>query len=263
MKHIPFLTRPLRCAALLGMAALVIGNANVFAQSAANCPFNIDQSPAANSRRATTDGLLFIRYALHLPSATPPVTNVTENASLTSAHVAAHMSANAAALDIDGDGRFTPFDAQIIARYLLGYRNSALAGDLAPLDFAKRFGSSAFQQYIEGGCNAANDPADPRIAVWNAMNAKLALGTAAGINDARQYLTDTAIDNYTAALNALVTDLPTILASYSQIIPRTVGDGYAEYWVSRPLPGSTSGQREIFIVTFLLMGDGVWRVESM
>jgi hypothetical protein len=100
----------------------VISSAFAYAQTAENCPFNIDQSSAANSRRATTDGLIFIRYALNLPNTLPPVDSATENASLTSAQVAAHMSANAAALDIDGDGAFTPFDARIIARYLLGFR---------------------------------------------------------------------------------------------------------------------------------------------
>jgi hypothetical protein len=235
---------------------------HLHAQTAANCPFNVDQSSAANSRRATTDGLIFIRYALNLPSVNPPVTSATENATLTSAQVATHMATNAAALDIDGDGKFTTFDAQIIARYLVGFRGTTLAGDLAAPEFAKRFGSAAFQQYIDSGCNSANDPSDPRIAVWNAMNAKLALGTTTGINDAKVYMTDTAVDNYTAALTSIVGDLPAIVASYSPIIPRIVSGDYAEYWVSRPLAGSATGEREIFTVVFLRMGDGGWRVEG-
>jgi hypothetical protein len=241
----------------------VVWSAFAYAQTAADCPFNVDQSSAANSRRATTDGLIFIRYALNLPSTAPPVGGATENASLTGAQVASHMSANATALDIDGDGKFTTFDAQIIARYLLGFRGGALLGTQEQPDFAKRYGVSALASYIDGGCNPANDPADPRIAVWNAMNAQLALGTVAGIDGAKQYITDTAVENYTLALNAIVSELPTVVASYSPIIPRVVRGDYAEYWVSRPLPGSITGEREVFTITFLRMFDGSWRVESM
>lgn len=233
-----------------------------YAATAADCPFNIDQS-AADTRRGTTDGLLFIRYALSLPSASPSATNATENAALTSAQIDAHMSAHANALDIDGDGAFTRFDAQIIARYLLGFRGTALAGDLDAPKFAKRYGSAAFQQYIDSGCNSANDPADPRMAVWNAMNAQLALGTSAGIDQAKTYMTDTAVDSYTPALATIVADLPAIVASYSPIIPRMISGDYAEYWVSRPLLGSGTGERLVHIVTFIRTLDGNWRVDAM
>jgi hypothetical protein len=241
----------------------VVWSAFAHAQTAADCPFNVDQSSAANSRRATTDGLIFIRYALNLPTTTPSVTNATENATLTPAQVASHVATNATALDIDGDGKFTTFDAQIIARYLLGFRNATLSSRLTAPEFAKRFGGASFQSYIDGGCNPANDPADPRIAVWNAMNAQLALGTVAGINGAKQYMTEIAVDNYTPALNAIVSELPTVVASYSPIVPRVVGGDYAEYWVSRPLAGSVTGERLIHIVTFLRTKDDIWRVDSM
>jgi hypothetical protein len=241
----------------------IVWSAFAHAQSAADCPFNVDQSSAANSRRATTDGLIFIRYALNLPSTTPPVGGATENPSLTSAQVTAHMSTNAAALDIDGDGRFTAFDAQIIARYLLGFRGGALLGTLEQPDFAKRYGVSALASYIDGGCNPANDPIDPRIAVWNAMNAQLALGTVAGIDGAKQYMTDTAVANYTDMLTAMVSTLPAVVASYSVIIPRQVGSDYAEYWVSRPLVGGTVGERLVHPITFVKTSDGSWRIDGM
>jgi hypothetical protein len=227
------------------------------------CPFNVDQSSAANSTRATTDGLLFLRYALGLPATTPPITSATENASLTSTQVGTFIDTNKTALDIDGDTKFTIFDAQIIARYLFGFRGERLSDGLTPFDFGARYGGMALQTYIDNGCTGTNDAADPRIAAWNAMNAQLALGTTAGIDAAKAYLTDTGIDNLVPVFVALRTELSAIIASYSQIIPRTVSSEFAEYWVSRPLPGSTTGEREIFTITFLRMFDGSWRVDTM
>lgn len=249
--------------AALALAILLSLAQSAFGQTAANCPFNVDQSSTANSRRATTDGLIFIRYALNLPNTLPTVAGATENAALVSAQVAAHMSANAATLDIDGDGKFTTFDAQIIARYLLGFRNTSLVGASIPEDFPKRSGAQALQNFIETGCTGTSDAPDPRVLAWNAMNAQLALGTAAGIDTAKAYMTDTAVGNYTAALTAIIADLAAVVASYSPIIPRQVGSDYAEYWVSRPLAGSVTGERLIHVVTFLRTFDGSWRVDSM
>lgn len=231
--------------------------------ASAVCPFNIDQSSAANSTRATTDGLLFLRYALGLPAVTPPVANATENASLTPAQVGTFVATNLSQLDIDGDGKFTIFDAQVIARYLMGFRGAPLTYGLSQLDFSARYGSAALQNFIDNGCSGLNDLADPRVVVWNAMNTQLALGTTAGVNNALQYMTETAVDKYTAALTAIKTDLPAVVASYSQIVPRVVGSDYAEYWVSRPLVGGGPGDRLIYPVTFLRVSDGSWRVDAM
>ena len=233
------------------------------AQSAANCPFNIDGSRATNSRRATTDGLIFIRYALGITTSPNLPTGATETPSLTAAQIASLITTNKAALDIDGDGYFTPFDAQVIARYLLGYRNSNLAGDLTAPDFAKRFGSKALQDFIESGCNPASDPTDPRITAWTAMNAQLALGTLAGVAAAKAYLTDSAVDNLGPVFTALTAEHAAIIASYSTLVPRQVSSDYAEYWVSRPLIGGAAGARDVFTVTFVRTFDGSWRIDSM
>ncbi len=225
------------------------------------CPFNADQQGAAGGA-GTTDGLLFIRYALGLTMGASLTANAAQN-NATDTTVVNYIVNNKTALDIDGDDAFTAYDAVHIARYLLGFRGAALLGTLTQPDFVKRSGGVALQRFIDGGCTGTNDLADPRVAVWNAMNAQLALGTTAGINGAKQYMTDTAVSNFETAMNAIRTDLPTLVASYSQIISRTVGTDYAEYWVSRPIPGSTSGGREVFVITFLLMFDGTWRVDSM
>ncbi len=231
--------------------------------ASAVCPFNIDQSSAANSTRATTDGLLFLRYALGLPAVTPSVANATENASLTPAQVGTFVATNLNQLDIDGDGRFTIFDAQVIARYLMGFRGAPLTNGLSQLDFSARYGSAALQTFIDNGCTGINDLADPRVAVWNAMNTQLALGTTDGVNSATQYMTETAVDKYTLALAAIKSDLPAAIASYSQIVPRIVGSDYAEYWFSRPLLGGAPSDRLIYPVTFLRVSDGSWRVDAM
>ena len=227
------------------------------------CPFNADAQGTV-SGTATTDGLLFIRYALGITSGTALGANATQGGT-PPADIANYIAnpTNAAALDIDGDGKFTPFDAQIIARYLMGFRSDSLSRGLLPPEFAKRFGANSFQSFIESGCTGASDAPDPRIAIWNAMNAQLALGTAAGVTAARVYLTDTAVDNIGPVLSALISDHAAIVASYSVLLPRVVGTDYAEYWVSRPIVGGVAGEREIFIVTFLRSFDGVWRIDSM
>jgi hypothetical protein len=244
----------------LALFLFAFGHCASVAQTAANCPFNLDQSSAGSVRRATTDGLLFIRYALNLPSTTPPVSRATENASLTSAQVAAHMSTNAIALDIDGDNVFSAFDAQVIARYLLGFRGANLAIDLPEREFAKRFTGEEYQQYIDNGCTALVG-SDPRIQVWNAMNAALVANNAAL---AKTFLTGNANENHGPVFDALIAEMPTIIASYSELVPRYAGGNYAEYWLSRPVAGSTTGDRYVHIVIFMRdPGNGLWKIDSM
>jgi hypothetical protein len=245
---------------LLVFAALALVPPVAFAQTAANCPFNVDQSSAANSRRATTDGLIFVRYALGLPSTTPVVANATENAALTSAQVAAHMATNAAALDIDGDGKFSTFDAQIIARYLVGFRGTTLAAGLNENEFAKRYGGTELQSYIETGCNPGAPSTDPRIIVWNAMNTAM---LANNPTTANTYLTEGAKLTVGASLTQLAPTYTAIYNSYSPLIPGVVRGDYAEYWVSRPVLGSTTGERNLFVVIFLQLQDGSWKIDSM
>jgi hypothetical protein len=138
-----------------------------------------------------------------------------------------------------------------------------LLGTLEQPDFGKRFGAMALRNYIDGGCTGSNDAPDPRLAVWAAMKAQLALGTAAGINGAKQYMTDTAIANYAPAFVAVMGDLPAVVASYSPIIARQITADYAEYWVSRPVGASTIGARSVYIITFLRTQDGTWRVDAL
>jgi hypothetical protein len=232
----------------------------VSSSAVALCPFNIDQSSTANSTRATTDGLLFLRYALGLPSTTPPVANATENSSLTSAQVATFIDANKTALDIDGDGKFTIFDAQVIARYITGFRGERLSAGLTTFDFGSRYGGAALQTYIDNGCTGLNDLPDPRVAVWNAMNTAL-VGGNTGL--AKTYLTPNGLANHGPPIDSLTSQMPQIVASYSPLVASLVEDDYAEYIVARPVPGSTTGELQVFIVVFMRAPNGSWLIDAM
>ncbi len=226
----------------------------------AMCPFNIDQSSAVNSTRATTDGLLFIRYALGLPATAPPVANATESPSLTPTQVAQFIENNKTALDLDGDGKFTIFDTQVIARYVTGFRGDRLSAGLTTFDFGSRYGGAALQTYIDNGCTGLNDLPDPRVAVRNAMNAALVGGNNAL---AKTYLTPNGLANHGSPIDSLTSRMPQIVASYSPLAASLVEDDYAEYVVSRPIPGSTTGELQVFIVVFLRDPNGVWLIDAM
>ncbi len=241
-----------------GFLAVVIGFQSNLAQAV--CPFNVDQSSAANSLRATTDGLLFIRYALGLPSTTPPVTGATETGSLTPTQIGDFVANNKTALDIDGDGKFTIFDAQVIARYITGFRGERLSAGLTTFDFGSRYGGAALQTYIDNGCTGLNDLPDPRIAVWNAMNTALVGGNTAL---AKTYLTPNGLANHGPPIDSLTSQMPQIVASYSPLVASLVEDDYAEYIVARPVPGSTTGELQVFIVVFMRAPNGSWLIDAM
>jgi hypothetical protein len=228
--------------------------------SHAVCPFNPDGA-GNTSGTATTDGLLFVRYALNMTSGAMLGANATQGAA-TPATIAAYIAdpVNKAALDIDGDGKFSINDATTIARYMFGIRGDVLAAGLTPVEFAKRYGGRALQSYIDNGCTGLNDLPDPRVQSWNAMNAALVSGN---ITTAKTYLTTDADLTLGASMMQLNTQFPGIVSSYSPLIPGVVRADYAEYWVSRPLAGSTTGERSLFVVIFLLSPDGTWRIDSM
>jgi hypothetical protein len=221
------------------------------------CPFNADQQGSAVGA-ATTDGLLFIRYALNLSDAALAANAVQNNA--TAASVATYIQSNAASLDIDGDGKFTTSDATVVARYLLGYRGASLASGLPALEFAKRYGGVALQDYIDNGCTGVDDLPDPRVVVWNSMNAALVAGNVA---QAKTFLTENGLSNHGPALDALLSQMPAITASYSPLVAKLVVDGYAEYIVSRAVPGSATNEKAVFFVTFLQLPDGTWLIDAM
>lgn len=243
------LTKLLAATALLSAASTVH----------ATCNFNADMH-GPPSATGTTDALILLRTLKGL-SGPERVTNAVHPGA-TDADVANYLQAIGLGLDIDGDGAISTVDIVVIARYLFGFRGNALmAGFTATTNATRRTGAE-LQAFLDNGCVAGPDP-QIGIAVWNAMNAQLALGTAAGVNAAKQYMTDTAIQNYGDALTSIAADLPALIASYSQLVPRLVQNDIAEYWLSVPVAGSATGQRLVHLVTLLRVADGSWRVDSM
>ncbi len=122
----------------------VIGMGNALAQ----CPFAI--SGVATNPSLPSDGLLFIRAALQLTG--PSLTAGTSTA-LNDTQITAAITSNSARLDINGSGGFDINDASIIARYLAGFRDSALIPNGAGAG-ATRTLASEIQVYIANGCPA-------------------------------------------------------------------------------------------------------------
>lgn len=246
--------RYFRCATVIGLLS-ILG-----LQAQAACPFSPDGA-GSTSGTATTDGLLFIRYALGLTAGPALGANATQGGALPAA-IASYIAdpTNNVALDIDGDGKFSANDAMTIARYLFGFRGDALATGLPTVEFASRYGGPALQTYIDNGCTGLNDLPDPRIQTWTAMNTALVAGN---IASAKTYLTVGAQDTVGGSMTQLNAQFPGIVSSYSPLVPGIVRADYAEYWVSRAVPGSVTGERSLFIVIFLLSPDGIWRIDSM
>ena len=92
--------------------------------------------------------------------------------------------------------------------------------------------------------------------VWDTMNAALVRGD---VPSALTMLNSRAQDQYTPVFNALVSQMPQIVGSYSD--PQFVAsDGdYFEYAINRMI----DGEDQIFLVYLVRDGDGVWRMDGM
>lgn len=222
------------------------------------CPFHIGPS-GAPSGTATTDGLLFLRFSQDFVGPDAVVGAALPGS--VAPDVITFIRINRAALDVDGDRFITEFDMMVITRYLFGFRGDALVRDLPTRKDAQRVGGAAIQSFIDGGCLAPS--ADPRINVWNAMNAQLAQGTAGGIEAAKQYMTPTAIDNYGAALTLIAERLPALIDSYGPMMMVNNADRFADYLIAIPVPYSPVGEKLIHVVTFLKTDDGRWLIDTM
>lgn len=227
------------------------------ATAVAQCPFNVDASGALGGT-ATSDGLIFSRFTL--APGLPAITAGTDAGALAAQRVAPFVEQFSGALDIDGDGSFTAIDALLIMRYQFGFRGEALVADLFRTPRATRTDASAIQAYIEAGCP---NPLTPFVQIWQTMTTELGKGTAAGVEAAKQYMTDTAQKNYGAAMLAILADLPDLVASYSAIVPFTIGDRHALFWVSVPVEDGPPDQRYLYLITFLRADDGTWLIDAM
>ena len=64
-------------------------------------------------------------------------------------------------------------------------------------------------------------------------------------------------------MDSLLSQMSSIVGSYSALVPKTVSGDYAEYLVSRPVPGSVTGDRQLFFVIFKQAPGGAWLIDSM
>jgi Bacterial Ig domain len=103
---------------------------------------------------------------------------------------------------------------------------------------------------------ARSDITDPRYFVWTNFNAALKAGNK---QIAMSYLTPTAQENYTDTLDAIIPNMAAIAASYSPLAGIEITTETADYLVTRLI----NGQRVVFVLRFVLMDDGTWKLESM
>ena len=93
-------------------------------------------------------------------------------------------------------------------------------------------------------------------AIWGGMNNALAAGDKA---TALKYFGTQAQAIYGPVFDALLTDLPQIIPTWSPLLPGSLSASIGEYAVVT----TSSGTRQMFLIYFLKGSDGVWRLESM
>lgn len=94
------------------------------------------------------------------------------------------------------------------------------------------------------------------VNLWDGMNSALKAGNLAG---AAEYLNAGARLKYRPVFEALVSDMPQIVASYSALQRISISEDTGEYAITRPY----QGQNQLYLVYFLKDADGVWRLDGM
>ncbi len=106
---------------------LVRGGQTFDAQPAGPPILNIDDSDAATQYAAATDGVLLVRYLFGLRGASLTASALGANPQRSDTEIEAHIAANLAAFDVDGDGRvLAATDGLLILRRLLGLSGPGL-----------------------------------------------------------------------------------------------------------------------------------------
>ncbi|MGH8582219.1 MAG: hypothetical protein ACREWG_05410, partial [Gammaproteobacteria bacterium] len=93
-------------------------------------------------------------------------------------------------------------------------------------------------------------------AVWGAMNEALASGDKAM---ALGFLSEQARENYEPVFDALMPQMPAIVASYSAPQRSLVMQDYAEYGVNRAVDQTN----RVFLIGFVANQFGMWHIEAM
>ena len=76
---------------------------------------------------------------------------------------------------------------------------------------------------------------------------------------AMQALTALAQVKYGPIFDALMPYFPAIVSTWSLPQPSTITRDYAEYGINKTI----NGVNRIFLITFVLDSDGVWRMEAL
>jgi hypothetical protein len=153
VKHAAFGSLRLIGALALSFVVTLAINTPLHAQAA--CPFNTRTNDATDRASPTVDGQLFARFARGMRDAAL-VGRLSRSVPAPDADsVVEHIEGNVTALDIDGDGEFTTIDGLVIARYLSGFRGTALTSGLPTMAAnASRKTSAAISDFIAKGCVA-------------------------------------------------------------------------------------------------------------
>jgi Glucodextranase, domain B len=160
---------------------------------------------------------------------------------------------NKVAIDFDGDGRDDFWTRKPVTAMQNTYTMPGLyVALLTVTDTAGVVRKSNIG--IEVSTAAARDSLFH--SVWDTMNSALVRGD---INGALTMLNSRAQEQYASVFNALVSEMPVIVASYSD--PQFVSsdaDNF-EYAINRMI----DGEDQIFLVYLVRDGDGVWRMDGM
>ncbi|MCY7387278.1 MAG: hypothetical protein LH481_04320, partial [Burkholderiales bacterium] len=99
---------------------------------------------------------------------------------------------------------------------------------------------------------------EPILAAWNGMNDALIQGNT---NKALTFLTTGAQEKYRSVFEALIGDMPSIIASYSKPSRGQLSEDMAEYAIMRDI--ASEGDTQVFFVYFSKDSNGKWLVDSM
>lgn len=239
--------------------------------SAALCPFAVQRQGFVGAL-PHTDAALLLRHAISvLQGATlsdqallrsllrePAVLSNPTATALLASNVRSFLTTHKDGLDIDGDGQFSPTDATVITRYLLGFRGAALKAGLADTANATRVTGEAMQAFIDAGCTV-----DAPLAAWNGFQLALISGDAVR---AKSYLTDTALDNFGDAIDALLPQMAALIESLGQSIILERGDDLVQLALSRADLSSANpalAPRTLHFITLVKSPTGLWLIDAM
>ncbi|MHB8455914.1 MAG: hypothetical protein ACYDDO_14745 [Acidiferrobacterales bacterium] len=92
--------------------------------------------------------------------------------------------------------------------------------------------------------------------LWNGMNTAL---IKRDITGASAYLNTAARQKYLPVFQALLPQMPDIIASYSPLARLSISEDIGEYAIERPY----NGDLRVYLIYFLKDADGVWRLDSL